>query len=369
MQPIHSFVTEVEQAIATHEATKRMAVLRQITSLFIDHAPLLTDDHVAVYDEVIVRLAREIEFQARVELADRMADVPNAPLQTISDLALDEDIAIAGPVLRRSSRISEDDLVKVAETRGQLHLRAVAAREQLGERVTDILVDRGDTDVHHIVAGNNGARLSETGFRKLAENAGNDGALMALLRQRGDDSTTLSAIADAARERAAARLAETGITERGITGLTAMLESHTEELIARDTALNLVAAIENALPQIEQWHSEGRLDEEALNGLLQRGQIPDALAALSLLAGAPPSIVARAFDAPQFDPLLFLVRSIRFNWPSFKAFLVAKSGRELPEALQRSAFSSFDELTVPTAQRVIRFVCARAKIDEVGEPA
>ena len=34
MQPIHSFVTEVEQAIATHEATKRMAVLRQITSRY-----------------------------------------------------------------------------------------------------------------------------------------------------------------------------------------------------------------------------------------------------------------------------------------------------------------------------------------------
>ena len=369
MQPIHSLVTEVEQAIATHEAGKRMAVLRQITSLFIDHAPLLTDDHVAVYDEVIVRLAREIEFQARVELADRMADVPNAPLQTISELALDEDIAIAGPVLRRSARISENDLVKVAETRGQLHLRAVAAREQLGERVTDILVDRGDTDVHHIVAGNVSAKLSEISYRKLAETAAEDGALMALLRQRGDGRSTLDAIADAARERAAARLAENGITERGMAGLSAMLETHTGALLARDSALDLVAAIESALPQIEKLHAEDRLDEDTLNGMLQRGQIPDALAALSLLAGAPPMITARAFDAPQFDPLLFLVRSIRFNWPSFKAFLVAKSGRELPEALQRSAFASFDELTVPTAQRVIRFVCARAKIDEAEEPA
>lgn len=369
MQPIHSFVTEVEQAIATHESAKRMAVLRQITSLFIDHAPLLTDDHVAVYDEVIVRLAREIEFQARVELADRIADIPNAPLQTVSHLALDEDIAIAGPVLRRSARISEDDLVKIAETRGPLHLRAVAARETLGERVTDILVDRGDTDVHHIVAGNIGAKFSETGYRKLAETAAEDGALMALLRQRGDDASTLEAIAHAARERAATRLAENGITERGMTGLITILATHADALLARDTALDLVAAIESAMPQIEKLHAEDRLDENALSGMLQREQIPDALAALSLLAGAPSAIVARAFDAPQFDPLLFLVRSIRFNWPIFKAFLVAKSGRELPEALQRSAFSSFDELTVPTAQRVIRFVCARARIQDSDETA
>ena len=57
MQPIHSLVSEVEQAIATHEAAKRMAVLRQITSLFIDHAPLLTDDHVAVYEDGMTLIA------------------------------------------------------------------------------------------------------------------------------------------------------------------------------------------------------------------------------------------------------------------------------------------------------------------------
>ena len=367
MQPIHSFVSEVEQAIATHETTKRMAVLRQITSLFIDHAPLLTDDHVAVYDEVIVRLAREIEFQARVELADRMADVANAPLQTISELALDEDIAIAGPVLRRSTRISEDDLVKVAETRGQLHLRAVAARETIGERVTDILVDRGDTDVHHIVAGNVGARLSQDGYRKLAETAAHDGTLLALMRQRGENETTLNAIIEAASERAAQRLAESGITERGTAGLTGILENQAERLVARDNALDLVSAIENAMPQAQSLLEANALDEEHLINLLQRGQIPDALAALALMSGAQASIVARAFDAPQFDPLLFLIRSVRLNWPCFKAFLVAKSDRELPEPLLRSAFSSFDELTVPTAQRVIRFVCARAKIDESDE--
>lgn len=369
MQPIHSLVSEVEQAIATHEAAKRMAVLRQITSLFIDHAPLLTDDHVAVYDEVIVRLAREIEFQARVELADRMADVPNAPLQTISELALDEDIAVAGPVLRRSVRITEDDLVKVAETRGQLHLRAVAARDNIGERVTDILVDRGDTDVHHIVAGNASARFSDDGYRRLAETAAHDNTLLALLRQRGEDETTLNAIVEAASERAAARLAETGITERGTSGLTAILENHAGRLAARDNGIDLVAAIEAARPQAEAALAQDALDEERVTALLQRGQWPEALAALALLSGAPAHIVARAYDAPQFDPLLFLVRAVRFNWPCFKAFLAAKSGRELPEALLRSAFASFDELTVPTAQRVIRFVCARAKIEKTEELA
>lgn len=369
MQPIHSLVSEVEQAIATREAAKRMVALRQITSLFIDHAPLLTDDHVAVYDEVIVRLAREIEFQARVELADRMADVPNAPLQTISELALDEDIAVAGPVLRRSARITEDDLVKVAETRGQLHLRAVAAREDIGERVTDILVDRGDTDVHHIVAGNARARFSEDGYRKLAESAAGDGTLLSLLRQRGDDETTLDAIVAAASERAAARLAENGITERGTSGLTAMLDNHAERLAARGGALDLVSAIEAARPQAEAALAQDALNEERLTAMLQRGQIPEALAGLALLSGAPAPVVARAFDAPQFDPLLFLVRSVRFNWPCFKAFLAAKSDRDMPEALLRSAFASFDELTVPTAQRVIRFVCARAKIEESEEIA
>src|SRR6478752_749393 len=131
MQPFQSLVHDVETAIASGEGSKRADTLRQLTTLFIQQSPHLAEDHVNVFDEVLSRIANKIEFRARVELAERLADVGNAPLRTVRDLALDDDIEIARPILVRSTRLREDDLVEVATRHGQSHLLAISNRPDL----------------------------------------------------------------------------------------------------------------------------------------------------------------------------------------------------------------------------------------------
>ena len=58
-------------------------------------------------------------------------------------LANDDDIAVAGPVLKLAPRLAEADLIGVARTKGQAHLQAISARAAWGEAVTDILLRRG----------------------------------------------------------------------------------------------------------------------------------------------------------------------------------------------------------------------------------
>ena len=55
----------------------------------------------------------------------------------------------------------------IAKSKGQNHLLAISERASLSEAVTDVLVDRGDTHVHHALAKNSGARFSESGFAAL----------------------------------------------------------------------------------------------------------------------------------------------------------------------------------------------------------
>ena len=86
-------------------------------------------------------------------------------------LANDDDIAVAGPVLKLAPRLAEADLVDVANTKSQAHLQAISARPALGEAVTDVLVRRGDREVARGVADNRGARISETGFISLVKRA------------------------------------------------------------------------------------------------------------------------------------------------------------------------------------------------------
>ena len=65
----------------------------------------------------------------------------------------------------------------IARARGQDHLLAISKRDTLSERVTDVLVNRGDQVVVRSVAGNDGARFSEGGLTRLLDKARGDAIL------------------------------------------------------------------------------------------------------------------------------------------------------------------------------------------------
>ena len=92
-------------------------------------------------------------------------------------LSKEDDIAISGPILEMSSALPEETLAEIAKTKGQQHLAAIASRPRIGEAVTDVLVERGNSEVACKVTGNQGARFSEPGLVKLIKRAKNDKTL------------------------------------------------------------------------------------------------------------------------------------------------------------------------------------------------
>ncbi len=65
---------------------------------------------------------------------------------------------MARPVLTRSRRLTDDDLVTIAATKGRDHMLAMTARRGLSEPITDYLVLKGDRAIQHAVASNQSAR-------------------------------------------------------------------------------------------------------------------------------------------------------------------------------------------------------------------
>src|SRR5918993_589361 len=283
-----SFVGEVEDAVASGDPIKRVDTLRRMTSLFVEQAPNLKEAHVTVFDEVILRLARDLEFKARVELSERLAAVPNAPLKVVRDLAFDQDIKVAGPVLERSPRLEEDDLVAIAHDRGQDHLFALSRRATLSERITDILVDRGDQRVVRSVADNDGARFSERGFSQLMKRAREDEMLQGILKTRRDiPPRQLQELVAIAREKVRETL-------------------RSEYAEAADEVFDAaVDEFEDACAAIRQKARSGGLVEDDVVDWIRAGRMEEALAAVAHLAGIPVEMVARAYHAPHYDPLLF----------------------------------------------------------------
>ena len=99
-------------------------------------------------------------------------------------LAFDDEIAVAGPVLTRSDRLSDADLVENASTKSQDHLPAIAQRLKLSEKLTTSWSNAAIT-ASCIMSGQQRRHLAR-GLRPATTRAQHDRKLMMVLGQRGD---------------------------------------------------------------------------------------------------------------------------------------------------------------------------------------
>ncbi len=95
---------------------------------------------------------------------------PQAPQTLINALAADT-IKVAAPVLTRSPALSEDVLLKVANTRDQDHLRAISRRFRVPEAVSDAIVARGDDNTLGVLLRNENAALSRAAQEAAVDRA------------------------------------------------------------------------------------------------------------------------------------------------------------------------------------------------------
>src|SRR6266481_5221855 len=172
-----SLIADLEGAINSGSNDRRVATLRRVTDLFLVDAERMNEAQIEVFDDVLCHLIKKIEVKAVAELSARLAPVDNAPIEAIRTLARDNEIAVAGPVLTQSARLTTQDLVEIVGTKSQAHLLAISGRDQVEEAVTDQLLTRGNTSVTHKLAENAGARFSQAELTTLAKRAETDEVL------------------------------------------------------------------------------------------------------------------------------------------------------------------------------------------------
>src|ERR1700730_16839094 len=148
--------------IVRHGDAKRLAeACRRITELFLQGAGNLRSDHIDLFDGILIDLVPHTEIAARTDLAERLSLLGNAPRALVRQLAREDEILIAGPLLRRSPVIDEGTLLEIARVKGQGHLLAMSARPTLSPDPPDVIVRRGAREVVRRAAGNAGAVFSQ----------------------------------------------------------------------------------------------------------------------------------------------------------------------------------------------------------------
>src|SRR5262245_39660211 len=347
-----SHIPELEEVVQRGSPERRAETLKRITAFFLAGANRFNDDHVRLFDEVFGRLITEIESKARTELSHRLAPVGNAPAEVVRRLALDDDIAVAGPVLEQSPRIAESDLVDIAKTKSQAHLLAISARAGIAEPVTEVLVRRGDREVVRTVAENRAAKLSEGSFSTLVDRAGKDGVLAEMVGLRPDipprlfRDLLLKATEVVQQRLFASARPETQAEIRRV------LAKVSDEVGAKAGPRDYASAQR----AIEALRQQGKLDEAALVDFAKTGKYEEMVAALAALCAVPIEVVDRLLTGDRPDPILILCKSSAWGWPTAKAIILARTiGRSPSSQGLDNAYSNFERLSSATAQRVMRF--------------
>ena len=126
-----SMIPGLDEIVRHGDPKRRAEAARRITELFLQGVASFGPEHVDLFDGVLIDLVPHAEPGARADLAERLSVLANAPRGLVGQLAREDEMSIAGPLLRRSPVIDEQALIEIARIKGQGHLLAMAERSTL----------------------------------------------------------------------------------------------------------------------------------------------------------------------------------------------------------------------------------------------
>jgi uncharacterized protein (DUF2336 family) len=328
-------------------------MLSAVTDLFIDGSVGFTDAEIALFDDVITRLALEIEISVRSLLAQRLASIAKGPPNVIRMLANDDEISVAYPILVQSELLDEAALAQCARSKTQDHLLAISRRKTLGEIVTDVLVERGSRQVLLSTAMNPGAKFSSIGFSRLVTRSAGDEALTACVGSRPDipHRLFLALLANASDLVRSKLIAEHRHTRRDIEHAVATV---TDEI--RNDADANSPYYEEARAAVQPKFDSGELDDAAVLSFAEDRKFAETAIALAYLCNVSADVVEQALTQDQFDMILVLAKAAKLSWATTKILLSFPARkRRIASGEIEQCLASFERLNFATAQHIIEF--------------
>jgi uncharacterized protein (DUF2336 family) len=348
-----SLIPGLDKIVRHSDPARRAEAARRIAELFFEDTAKLRASHVALFDDILIDLVPYVETVARAELAERFSLLANAPRALLGQFARENEILVAGPVLRRSPVLDEEVLLEVARLKGQGHLLAMAERNTLSTGLTDVMVRRGDREVVRRTAGNAGAAFSPTGYQALIRRTAQDAVMTLTVGQRNDLSDAhlkqlLSGSLDVVRR----RLFELVKPDRQAAIKRAMNEiSDVSETV--DSQRDFVPAQHTILA----LHKAGKLNEAALLGFARSFSYEEAVAALAAMSGIGIATLDRLISGDRHDPVLIVGKFIALEWATVRALVLLRLGpHRVPAAADiESVRVNYARLMPTTAERVVSF--------------
>jgi uncharacterized protein (DUF2336 family) len=348
-----SLIPGLDEMVRNGDSRRLADAGRRIAELFLSGVANYRSDHIDLFDGVLLDLVPHAELAARADLAERLSQLANAPRGLVGQLAREDDVAIAGPLLRRSPVIDEKALIEIARAKGQGHLLAMSERPELSCDLTDIILRRGDREVVRRAAGNAGALFSQAGYSALIKRASRDGVLTLAVGQRADLSAPqLKDLLEGSIDIVRRRLLDVVKPERQ-----AAIKLAISELVGVPEPVESRRNFAPAQRTILALHGAGELNEAALLGFAKSFQYEESIAALSAMSAVKIATLDRLISGDRHDPILIVGKTIGLEWATVRALILLRLGpnRIAAPADIENARVNFTRLMPSTAERVVNF--------------
>jgi uncharacterized protein (DUF2336 family) len=339
-----------------NSSEKRRELLNDVTDLFFvvkdTQSPLETN----MFGELLAKVASELSVEVRRELSARFGD-GSAPRRLAVSLANDTDLNVAAPILQTARSLTQEDLIAVVHARGDAHRMLVTKRKDVGEALSDALVQFGDDRVVASLIKNETARVSHETFDKIVDRAISSPYLQQPLVSRQAISpehlNKLFLSADT--------LMRAQILERNAQ----FSEAEINEAMAR--AKTRIAVDHGALPA-DYEAAEREIRELAKRGALTGATLPNLWRdkkdthfkmAFARLTGLHFNQTTQLFGNKDVDGIAMVARAAGFDRALFVTLAVMVLGQEGMSAA-KSLGEMYNGVPQEAAQRALRFMKLRA---------
>jgi len=338
----------------------RQQLLHEVTDLFMQAPESLSEREVSYFGEIMGRIVVDVETMVRQHLSETIAAVPNAPHDLIVSLANDQ-IEVALPVLVSSEVLKDDDLIKVVNGDSQEHMRAISMRARVSEKVTDVLVEKGNDTVLETLAGNNGAEFSQDGMATIVDRAKDNENLNKTLVGRQDMPDDLThemfwRVSWAMREQ--------------ILGDNANFDAAAAHALMKETDQWFSAQLESRkLDPAEKFiirkEKMNQLDAGLLISLVRQEKIPEFVAGLSRMAKVDPNIARQSVFDPQGEKLSIICKALDMDYDVFGEILYLTNFEGTRDEHDTEALlGAYQRITPQVAQKALRFLRTRKTMQQ-----
>lgn len=346
---LSSLATLVELA-EEPSSDKRRELLRNVTDLFFNSPDSYNDSEIELFGDVMETISSDFESEIRKDISERMASLPNPPMEFLKTLAQDE-IGVAEPILTQSPALDDEALVDIARNQSQDHILAMTKREEVSEVVSASIVENGDDTVVASLLENEGATIDRPTMEQVVVRASTSEVLhKPIVNRSSTPSDLLNEMFFVVSSELKAEILE--INEN-------IDESQLDDVI--DQSLEKFSSTDNEAKSqaeifIDKAEETRELTESFLVDLLRNRSLAEFLFGFARLSGIDIKTAKRILQDRSAEALAIACKATRFDRATFSTFVLLTDVNQhrTPDEVN-ALMDLYTQISIQAAQRTMRF--------------